>query len=91
MNQVTWEQYAGWQRYFELDPFAEERADLRAAQICWMLAEINRDRKRHPRPYKLEDFVLKFESTRRVRKSEEVKRITTQEEWNAFRSMLRSA
>tara|TARA_R100000773_G_scaffold18445_1_gene16695 strand:- start:9293 stop:9547 length:255 start_codon:yes stop_codon:yes gene_type:complete len=34
------------------------REDYRSAQICWMEAEMNRDKKKRPRPYKIEDFLL---------------------------------
>ena len=34
------------------------RDDYRSAQICWMEAEMNRDKKKRSRPYKIEDFLL---------------------------------
>jgi len=37
----------------------QERQDYRAALICTVLAEINRDRKKRPRPFKPEDFMPK--------------------------------
>lgn len=34
----------------------EQRADFRAGQICWLLAEINRDSKKRPVPFSPADF-----------------------------------
>lgn len=35
----------------------ESRLDYRAALICTVLAEINRDRKKRPKPFKPDDFM----------------------------------
>jgi hypothetical protein len=53
-------QFRAWVSYAELEPFDETRADRRAALIAWMLAEINRDRKKRPSAWKIEDFLLKY-------------------------------
>jgi hypothetical protein len=34
------------------------RDDYRSAQICWLEAEMNRDKKTRSKPYKIEDFLL---------------------------------
>lgn len=38
------------------------REDYRTASIVCMLANVNRDSKKHPEPFKIEDFLLKFET-----------------------------
>lgn len=43
--------------YHQLEPWGEERADLRAGIIASTLANINRDPKRHPEPYGATDFM----------------------------------
>lgn len=53
-------QFREWYAYAELEPFGEERADYRSAQVCAMIANANRDRKRKPTPYRVEEFLLKF-------------------------------
>ena len=35
----------------------EKIADHRTARICWLIAETNRNSKKRPRPYKIEDFM----------------------------------
>lgn len=47
-----------WQAYALLEPFGEERADHRMATNTMVLANANRDAKKHPRPYTIEDFML---------------------------------
>lgn len=46
-----------WMAYAELEPFGEERADFRIAQNTMVLANANRDPKKRPRPYTIEDFM----------------------------------
>lgn len=55
---MTPRQFAEWLEYERLEPFGDRRADYRAALIAMMLANINRDTKRRPTPWKLEDFLL---------------------------------
>lgn len=57
MEAMTWEQFRGWMDYASIEPFGEERADLRAAIGHSLTANVNRDAKRHPRPFTPEDFM----------------------------------
>lgn len=59
LREMSAKQFREWEIYAELEPFSEKRADYRAASIVQMLANVNRSSKRSP--YKLEDFVLKFD------------------------------
>ena len=52
--------------YSELEPFDEERGDIRAAQVTTMLANVNRDSKKRREPYGIRDFVLRFGDTPKV-------------------------
>lgn len=45
-----------WEAYQRLEPFGEERADLRAGVIAAVIAEVNRDRKKRKKPYRADDF-----------------------------------
>lgn len=47
---------AEWQAYAALEPFGEGRADLRAAEITWMMANLWRGKNQKVQP--LQDFVL---------------------------------
>ena len=71
-------QIAEWMAYFAAEPWGEERADLRMAQLCQLIANVNRDPRR-TRPYKLEDFLPDFTGERRksrkLTSAEEVKEV----------------
>jgi hypothetical protein len=43
--------------YASIEPFGEERADLRAGIIASVIANSNRDRKRKPEPFSPYDFM----------------------------------
>lgn len=50
-------QLSEWMAYFEVEPWGEERADVRSGLICSVLANLNRDNARNPRPYSALDFM----------------------------------
>jgi Protein of unknown function (DUF4035) len=43
--------------YYQIEPFGESIADMRHGIAVAMLANINRDTKKRPTPYKAEDFI----------------------------------
>lgn len=49
-----------WMCYYDIDPFGEERADLRSGIVAATIANTNRDKK--DKPHKVEDFMPKFEA-----------------------------
>ena len=58
-------QISEWMAYYALDPFGEERADLRAAMVMALLANINRDPERRKEPYTPEEFMPRFDGPSR--------------------------
>ena len=46
-----------WLAFYADSPFGEERADLRAAIVASTIANVNRDSKRRPQPFKPVDFM----------------------------------
>lgn len=52
-----------WLAYYRVEPFGEERADLRIAQLTAVTA--NAHRKKSAKPFKIQDFLLKFKRQRR--------------------------
>ena len=62
-DRIDAREYALWRAYYEIEPFGEERADLRAAIIAMTIANVFRGR---GRSYKAEDFMPDFD--RRVRR-----------------------
>lgn len=61
LRSLTVKQLQGWQLFAELEPFGDERQDLRMANVMQLMANLQRDPKTKPQPYKLSDFILKFE------------------------------
>jgi hypothetical protein len=62
LRSITWTDFLGWLAYSELEPFDERRADYRTASVVTMLANVNRDTKKRPTAYKLDDFVIEFDA-----------------------------
>lgn len=56
MQVITWEQLVEWFHFYQLEPFGEERADLRNGIACALLANVNRDPKKG-KPYAPVDFM----------------------------------
>jgi hypothetical protein len=59
LESMSSRQLTEWIAYAKLEPFGEERADLRAGIVASVIANANRDPKR--KPYKPEDFMPRFE------------------------------
>lgn len=53
-------QFLEWQAYAELEPFGEERADLRLAAILRMIFAVNRDTKVVPNVPSVSEFYASF-------------------------------
>lgn len=62
---MTWDQLLAWMAYAELEPFGEERGDLRAGIIASTIANVNRDPKKG-RPFKPGDFMPEFGKAKRA-------------------------
>lgn len=45
----------------QLEPFESTRGDYRQAAISTLLANINRDPKKRSEPFKIQDFLLRFD------------------------------
>ena len=51
-----------WLAYYQIEPFGETRADMRAALIAMIMANIYR--KKNQPPFNLGDFMFKFEPSK---------------------------
>jgi hypothetical protein len=47
-----------WQLYYDLEPFGEERADLRSAQVVQTFINLHRDTEKHPKPFSVTECLL---------------------------------
>lgn len=76
-------QFARWVAYAEVDPFGESRADLRAATVASLIANVNRDRKKRSRPYTVNDFMPDFAGTRKKHRAP----LTSVADWNEAKKL----
>jgi len=58
LDTMSYPELLRWGEYFTLFPEEGWRADARAAQICAIIANVNRDEKKKPEPYQIADFLL---------------------------------
>jgi hypothetical protein len=61
LSRTTSRELSEWMVYYELEPFGEERADLRSGIVASTIANVNRDPKKQKKPYSPQDFLPKFE------------------------------
>jgi len=59
LAEMTSAQFAEWMAYAQLEPWGEERADLRAGIIASTMANSMRSKK--GKPFKPQDFMARFE------------------------------
>lgn len=60
LSRVTSAELTEWIAFAELEPFGEERADLRAGIVASTVAEVNRNPKKRKQPFTPQDFLPKF-------------------------------
>jgi hypothetical protein len=60
LGELSSSQLAEWLAYFQLEPFGEERDDLRMGIVASTIANVNRSPKRK-KPYEPRDFMPQFD------------------------------
>ena len=60
LAEMSSRQLAEWIAYYQVEPWGEERADLRAGIVASTIANVNRSPKR-TKPYTPHDFMPRFE------------------------------
>lgn len=63
LREISYEHFLEWKTFAELEPFDEEREDIRAAQITSAIVNMGRDPKKHRKPFPLQEFQLRFGDT----------------------------
>jgi len=61
LDRMTWGEYLEWGEYYAVEPWGEERGDLRSGIIASLIANTNRDPKRQPKPFEPVDFMPYYE------------------------------
>lgn len=63
-------EFSEWMAYAQIEPFGEERADLRMAILATIIANANRDPKLRPEPFEVSDFMPNFEKPEMMSKED---------------------
>lgn len=61
LDRMTWAEYLEWGEYYGLEPWGEERSDLRSGIVASVIANTSRDPKRQPKPFEPVDFMPYYE------------------------------
>lgn len=76
-------EFAEWMAFYDLEPFGEEQADLRAGIVASTVANVHRDRKKRSKAYKPEDFMPKFKRAGKRERTPWQDQLKVIEMWNA--------
>lgn len=57
LHRIESRELTEWMAYAQVEPFGEERADLRAGIVAATIANANRDPKKHPKPFQTAEFM----------------------------------
>lgn len=68
-REVSSAEFAEWIAYYTVEPFGEQRADLRSAIIATVIANVNRGKGQ--RPFKTDDFMPDFGKPDKRKQSDE--------------------
>jgi hypothetical protein len=55
---MPYEEFVGWQEFYEIEPFGLAVLDAAQAHITSVLANVNRDEKKRAKPYTIDEFQL---------------------------------
>lgn len=64
LARVSSRELSEWMAYAQIEPFGEERADLRAGVVAATVANTARDPKKRPRPFRADEFMPQFRRKR---------------------------
>lgn len=68
--------------YYGLEPWGEQVADNRSGMLACLIANANRDTKKHPRPFTPKDFIPDYERRGKEQTPEEMIQVARM--WNAM-------
>ena len=59
--------FTEWAAFFGLEPFGYEIENWRTGQVCSLIANVNRNPKKKPDPYKPKDFMPKSRHKKKMK------------------------
>lgn len=89
MDTISPEELVTQAAFFALEPWGEWREDFRIAQLCALIANVNRDPKKRSQPYTAKDFMM-FEHAEEEARNKDMK-MAPQVVMNLFAAVGRAA
>lgn len=86
LSEMSTEQFFMWRVYFALEPFGEKRDDFRIGTLAALTANVNRDPKKRPQPFKPEDFFGSLQDGSKKRTG--ARKPMMAEDWQSARKMF---
>ena len=86
LQDMTWGQLVGWHEYSLIEPFGEERRDLRMGTLAAILVNVNK--KRTAKAAVPSDFILDFTTAKKV-KAAKREPITKPSTWQRVKNMAK--
>lgn len=71
LSRIDSQELTEWMAFYELEPFGTEPEDYRTGIIASTIANVNRDAKRQPKPYRPQDFMPVWTRKAKKEQSEE--------------------
>lgn len=87
LREMDPEMFFTWKAFFTSNPWGERRDDLRAGTIAALIANVNRDSKKAPKPFTPEDFFPLLSKSKATRRGS--RRPMMAEEWNAAKKQFK--
>ena len=75
LRRISSQQLSEWMAFGQLEPFGEERADLRMGILAALIANVNRDPKKTPQPFTPQDFMPNFDDSLREKPKQTAKEL----------------
>jgi len=86
LAEMTWEQFLEWRVYDSIEPFGEDRADLRSGTIASVIANVHAGKRKRFRPA---DFMPNFGTSGRSAGGEARQPLTDPESWRGVLKMAK--
>lgn len=88
LETMSWRQLQGWMEFYALDPFGEERADLRMGILASLIANSHRDAKQTPTPYAPSDFMPFAKSAAAEERAKKSGPLVDASQWAVLKSQM---
>lgn len=68
---LSGQQLAEWEAFLQIEPLEGDKTEFMLAQLCSIVANVNRDSKKRPQPFEVKDFMLQLDPKPKKRMSQD--------------------